>query len=299
MRPVLRYHGLCLAVIAVLAGAMPAAAEWVDWIADVAVPFEYTDNLNVSAFESDREDDFLWLPTAFLGRVYQLTDRTRVSITAGAEGRVYHRFDRLNGALPGGRLSAVHKFGVGDAPWFRVSFFGGYLSLVEDDRSGANFDLDARFGKRFSPRFDANVGYVYTNRDGGNGPVAVPTIGTNVFDQERHGFSVAGNYLLTNALLLSAKYKFGSGDFDSACTVGNVGEVLAREGSNVRAIALDQVFGGCVYRLRGESHALAVHLNHGIGDHFSVDLGYRFISGQGRSLDYWVNTAAVTLLYAF
>jgi opacity protein-like surface antigen len=286
------------AVAATLAfGAPQADAEWVDWIATADSDFEYTDNLNNSAFDADEEDGFGWLSSVEGGRVYQLTDHTRVSLSATLAGELYTRWDELSAVEGGGRLSLFHKFGLGDAPWLRPFFWGGYKDVSADERSGARFDVGLDVGKRFTPRLDAIFTYQYTNRDGGSGPVAVPTISNEVFDQQYHQFTLASNVLLLEPLLLTTSYTFRLGDFDSACTPGNVGTVLAK--ADVKAIALDSVFGGCVYRLNGTGHAALVNLSWGVNDHFSIDLGYRYQYGKAQGLDYSSNTGRLTLLIRY
>ena len=126
---------------------------------------------------------------------------------------------------------------------------------------------------------------------------AVPTIGTSVFDQEYHLFTLSGNYLLLEPLLLTAGYTFRLGDFDSACTTENFGTVLAR--ADVEAVTLDSVFGGCVYRLDGTGSAAFVNFSWGFTNRISLDLGYRFYYGKADDLDYFSNTARLTALFRY
>ena len=100
-------------------------------------------------------------------------------------------------------------------------------------------------------------------------------------------------------LVLGASYSYRDGEFDSACTPGNVAKVIAREGSNMKAIAVDDIFGGCVYRLEGHAHTGELHLNYGLGNRFSVDLGYRYVWGQARELIYRSNVASVAVLFRY
>jgi hypothetical protein len=287
-----------IAIAAAFAFAAPqASAEWVDWIAVADTDFAYTDNLNNSSFGADEEEGFGWLTSVEAGRVYQLTDRTRVSLSATFSGELYSRWDDLDAFDAGGRLTLFHKFGLGNAPWLRPFFWGGYKGVVADERSGERFEVGLDAGMRFTPRIDAVFTYQYTHRNGGSGPVAVPTISNDVFDQQYHHFTLAGNFLLLEPLLLTTGYTFRLGDFDSACTPGNVGTVLVK--ADVEAIALDSVFGGCVYRLNGTGHAAFVDLSWGINHHFSIDLGYRYQYGKAQGLDYSSNTGRLTLLVRY
>jgi hypothetical protein len=283
--------------VALASGTPRASAEWVDWIADTDVAYQYNDNVNNSPFGADEESDSAWFLAGEGGRVFQLGDRTRASVSATIAGEVYHRWDGLNAYDVGGRLSLFHKFGVGNAPWLRPFFWGGYKGVSADERSGARFEIGLEAGKRFSARIDAAFTYRYTNRDGGRGPVAVPMLPTNVFDQQYHLFTLAGNFLLLEPLLLTAGYTFRLGDFDSACTPANVATVLAS--ADVKAIALDSVFGGCVYRLDGTGHAPFVNLSWGLTNRISLDLGYRFQYGKADDLSYRSNAVRVTALFRY
>jgi hypothetical protein len=76
-----------------------------------------------------------------------------------------------------------------------------------------------------------------------------------------------------------------------------VGRVLAVE--NVKAIALDSVFGGCVYRLDGTGHAGFFNLSYGFTDQISLDFGYRYQYGKADVLTYSSNTTRLTLLFRY
>ena len=226
-----------------------------------------------------------------------MTDLTRASVEVDIGGEVYHEFDDLNAVDVGGTLAVSHKFGIGDKPWARLAVSGGYKDIQEDDRSGARLEIDLSAGQRFSPRFDASLSYHFTSRWGGNGPTAVSTISTNVWDQQYHLITAVGNFLVTRALLATVGFTFRTGEFDSACTPMNVGTVLMS--GEVKAIALDPVFGGCTYRLEGEAYSPFVNLSYGITHHFSVNAGYRFMHGDAGSLDYDNHVGKLTLVVRY
>ena len=73
-------HVLVLLSIGIALGAMPASAEWSDWIADAEVKSEWTDNLNYSAFGSDRESDLLWQPGIRLGHLEEERETVHSSL---------------------------------------------------------------------------------------------------------------------------------------------------------------------------------------------------------------------------
>jgi hypothetical protein len=299
--------GLATALVAW--AATPARAEWVDWIAEARLRAEWDDNLNRSAFGADEADDLRWEPSISLGRVFQATERTRLAASVDVEGALYHTYERLNATEYGVTLSALHKLGVGDVPWIRWHGFAGQRNLREDERDSILLETGLQVGMRFSPRLDGSIAYLYTDRGGANGGLrAAPGIGTRVFDQSAHHVTWRMSYALWPGLLGTVGYTYRNGDFHSHCTVGNVGKVFAREGSNVEAIRLDTVFGhanlpdgrrGCVYKLDGDAHSAFVNLSWALGRRASVDLGYRFLRGEGRRLIYRSNAVTLALLFRY
>lgn len=293
-----RVVGLTLVAFVLLAA--PAAAEWVDWIAEGKVRLDFDDNVNRSSFDADTEWDVIWRPGIRLGRVYQVADRTRLSMAAVVDGAAYQDFGLLSEAKMAGQLALTHKFGVGpNKPWIRGHILSGYRSIQDIVRSSIIVQTGFEVGKRFHPRIDGSIAYLYSFRDGRDGGVVVPTIGTDVWDQENHQVSATLNFLVWDQLILTTRYTYRDGEFDSACTPGNVGTVLRREGDNVKAIAVDNVFGGCVYRLGGHVNTAAVALNYGIGERWAVEAGYRFHGGKADELNYKTNIASLSVLFRY
>lgn len=289
-----------LAALALLLTAPAARAEWVDWIAEASSGFEFSDNLNRSAFRDDTVSDFSWTATGRAGRVFQASEKTRISLAAEFASAVQFRwtgYDRVRGS---GEVAVLHKFGVGpDIPVLRVFGRAGYLAVDDGDRSGGVYETGFSLSKRVSPRLDGDLFFSYQNRDGGNGTTVVPTLPTNVWDQENFEVGFNTHYLMWPNILASVGYAYRDGEFDSSCTPGNVGKVFTREGSNVKAIAVNNIFGGCVYRLGGHTHQFSANLNYGLGDHFSVDLGYKFQQGQADVLIYRTNIVTLSVLYRY
>jgi hypothetical protein len=280
--------------------AAPAAAEWVDWIGEARLRFTYDDNVNRSAFPADEENDFLWRPFVRGGRVFQLGEFTRLSLAAEAEGAIYHDWHDLDSVRLGGRAEVEHKLGIGpNQPHLGAHVFLGQLLVDDSRRNSMLVETGYRLAKAFGPRLDASIFGTYRYRDGRSGKVVSPAFDTNVWDQDGFETGALVSYLLLPQLLVSAGYSYFIGDFDSSCTVGNIGTVLSREGTNVKALAVNDVFGGCTYRLGGERHGAYVSLNYGLGDRFSVDLSYRFYQGHARELIYRTNLATVSVLYRY
>jgi len=282
----------------------PAHAEWVEWIANGSLVFEYTDNLSDSPFQNTEKDDFSWETTALFGRIYQLGDNTRATLGAEVSGEVFHQFADLSRAQAGVRLSLFHKLGLGDAPWVRISGFGGYREVIQDQRSGPLGEVEVMVGKRFTPRLDASFSYLFTARDGGKGPTAPMVMGPgpgllgadrDVFDQQFHQITLQGSFLALPRVLLTAGYTFFYGEFAAFANCG--AGVPAK--ADVRAVTSDDVFNGCLYRLDGMGHAPFVKASYGLTDHLSLDVGYRFNWLEADRLEYERNTGQLLLQYRY
>ncbi len=291
----MRGSPLCAALAALLLGA-PARAEWVDWVLDADVAARYDSNVNRASEGSEREWDFSFRPSARAGRYFQLAERTRLLAAGDLAGEVYTDFGQLDAIETGGELALLHKLGVGDAPWLRGFATGGQRSVRDGDRSGPQFTVGLAVGKRLSPRLDVRFRYAFGRTWGGSTDAAVAGAPHDVFDQEHHDLTLDGSALLTDALLLGAGFTYRRGDFDSNAQQSRF-SVLAR--NDVEAVARDDVFGGWVYRIEGNSYSPFVRLNYGLTDHWSCELGYRFqlAEGDGDGLRY--RSHAVTALVLF
>lgn len=294
-----------------LSGASQAEIEWGEWILDPSLQWQYQDNLNYSAFSEDELADNLLQLDIQAGRILQLTDFTRARFTVGVQATFYQDFDDLNNSSVTAGVSVQHKFGTGaDKPWIRPELFYTYANFSDSIRSdsllqGGTADLRTgntvragiMAGKRVNDRLDINASVHYRDRDGKNGPVIVPGVTSDVFDQQGWTVGVNGNYLLSNRWLLSAGYHFYKGDFDSSCTPGNVGKVF--ENATVEAITLDNVFGGCVYKLDGRSNMLSLDLGYAIGQHSSLNFGVSYQAGSADNLDYSNTTIQASYMYSY
>jgi hypothetical protein len=276
--------------------AAPAAAEWTDWIGEADASYQYDSNVNNAGFDSEELDDSIWLPTARVGRVYQFPGNTRFRAVAEVRGQIHHRWDDLNSVAGYGHLSLSHKFGLGNAPWGRVFFSGGYEGVQDDERSGYRFETGMKAGKRLTSRFDASFTYRFTARDGDDGMMAMMGVGNDVFDQQFHDFTTEGSFLVTDQLVATVGYEFRYGDLYSNARGKRM---LAAGKADVKAAAWDTVFGGWSYRLEGTAHTPFVRLNYGIGDHWSVDANYRFRHADSDSLDYVNHVAGLTVLFRY
>jgi hypothetical protein len=293
-----------LLVLLVLNGSGIAGAEWVDTIIDAEVTTQYDDNINRSFFSgSIKKDDFMFVPAASFGRIYQLADFTRLNATANVKGNIHVDFDRLNEIFGGATLSVSHKFGVGPAkPWLRVYGSGGYLEVTEettDLRDGWLLDTGITLGKRLTERIDVEVGYNFDYRNGEDAPSIRPeqVSSGKVFDQDGHTGSVLSNVLLTNSLLLSLGYSFRHGDITSTCDGATIDGIVDKIDAVARDLAYDEPL--CAYRIRGDIHDFSVGTTYALNRHSSVNVNYNHMEGDARGLDYSNNLVSVSFNYSF
>ncbi len=273
-------------------------AEWVEWVLEPTVEFRNESNLNLSAFGSDEENDNALRLAMEGGRYYQLGDRSRLRLSANLEAQRYDEFDLLNSVAISGKLAVIHKLGLGaEAAWISPTLTFGYRDIKDDIRSGNFGDLGIAAGKRLSDRFDMSASLVFSKAKGKEGEQIIPTISSDVFDQDHWTASLQGNFLITNRLLLLAAIKHFDGDFISACTKGNVGTVLKVE--DVQAITADAVFGGCVYRLDGDGNSASLDLSYATGRHSSLNVGADYQKGKADVLDYQNTLLRASFLYRY
>ncbi len=285
------------ALVALVLWCAPAQAEWVDTVVDAALGVVWTDNLNQSAFDADREADFGVLPQLSLGRFYQAADHTRLRLTVDVASDFYAEFDKLNSFTVGPRFVARHKFGTGPRlPWVRLDAGGGYKKTRVDMRDSALYDLGLRVGRRFAARWDGSVGFRHSWRDGGAGESPDPATPTDVFDMRHWTANGVVNVLLTAQALASVSYTYFKGEFDSACTPGNIGTVLANE--TLGAFAFDEVFGGCIYRLDGVANLIDVNLGYALGRHAAFNAGGGYRKGKAEVLEYETSVVRLSFNYS-
>ncbi|GMR18317.1 MAG: hypothetical protein BMS9Abin33_0724 [Gammaproteobacteria bacterium] len=294
--------GATVFLITLLWAIQPANAEWVEWIADAELGVQRNNNISQSFFESDKKSDSVFLPSVALGRYYQLMDTTRLSLTANSWVRTHKTYDRLNSITSGITVGVRHKFGIGpEVPWIRADAYAGYRDVRDDVRDGMQYTMSLRMGKRFTPRLDGSLGYVYSLRDGGNGEPTMKNamfgISTEVFDQENQTLLLETNFLITRDVLLTAGYSYLYGDFDSFCSAANFDAVWAVE--DVKAVAVDNVFDGFVYRIRGTRTISSLNLSYALSGHASLNLGYLYQSVKGDVLGYNSSIAQTTFMYRY
>ncbi len=278
-------------------------AEWVDKIIETSIGAEYNDNVNNIFIDSSQKEDYLLLPSVSLGRVYQLDNFMRFSITGDLKGKFYKDIYRLNSGYLGTTLGLSRKLGLGPyKPWLKIYASGGYLTVNDRIRDSKLFETGVTLGKRFFERFDAELGYRFDYRDGEDGIAVSPDIPNNVFDQDGHTGFVRFNYLLLSDLLFSLGYAIREGDIDSTCNSSANPKAL----DNVCAISKDDAYDSvfdqrpkCTYKMRALTHRIALGAVYAITNHFSVNFQYSRLEGSASDLDYSVNKMNLSLNYNF
>ena len=278
--------------------SMQSQAEWVEWILDPTIELRGENNVNLSSFIADEESDEALRLVLDGGRYFQMSDSSRLRLSAEFEAETYNEFDLLNSVAISGKLAVIHKFGLGPkVPWISPYLTYGYMDVKDDIRSGNFGDIGIAAGKRLTDRFDMSGSLEYSKSNGKRGIQIVPPISSDVFDQNRWTAAIEGNFLLTNRLILLGAVKHYDGDFISACTTGNVGTVLELE--DVQAITADAVFGGCVYRLDGDGNSASLDLGYATGRHSSLNIGAEYLAGKADVLEYHNTIFRASFMYSY
>jgi len=294
---------MLLTFLIMINSAVSIRAEWVDKIIETSIGAEYNDNVNNSYFDSVKKEDYLFLPSVSLGRVYQLGDFTRFSITGDLKGEFYKDIYSLNSGYMGTTLGLSRKLGLGPyKPWLKIHGSGGYLTVNDRIRDSWLFEGGATLGKRILERLDAQIGYLFDYRDGQSGIEVTSDISSDVFDQDGHTGFVRLSYLLLNDLLFSLGYAIRDGDIASTCNSEIAGKVI----DSVDAISLDDAYYNvfnerpiCTYRMRALTHRIALGAVYAIDHHFSVNIRYSYLKGSASGWDYNTNKVNLSLNYSF
>jgi len=273
-------------------------SQWVEWIADVEVAHAQVNNINYSAFSNDKNDDnYLSLKAAF-GRVYQFSGNTRMHVALDLSSKNYNRFSLMDSNETGINFGLRHKFGLGHyIPYLQINT--SYRHLEVDAKSWSNdaFDLALEVGKHFTHNLSFAANLTYTSQNGDAWQAIIPELSSEVFDQTFWRAEFFADYILSQDWLLSLSYGRQEGDFNSACTVENVGKVL--DTMQVKAITSDLIFGGCVYKLDGSNNIYTSNLSYALSNHSALNLSAKFYQGKANSLDYHGSNIQVSYNYRY
>jgi len=272
--------------------------EWVEWIADVQLSYAAIDNLNLSAFSDDTHSDQHLALNAIVGRFYQFNGFTRMSFTFELDVEKYQDFDSMDNQQVGANFAIRHKFGLG--------FYQPYLQFnanyrhkeVEWDANSIDILFSSlEFGQHISNQLSLAASLDFTATSGDAGPIIVPALSSDVFDQTYMHLSFFVDYILSQDWLLSASYARRQGDFQSSCSKVNVAKVLEVE--QVKAITKDDIFGGCVYKLDGSSNIYSASLSYSLTSHSGLNFVMEHYQGKADVLDYHSTSYSLSFNYRY
>lgn len=271
------------------------AADWVEWIADVAVDAQTSDNINRTSFKEDERADRFVEPKMSLGRNNQLSDFTRLRLTADINTARHNKYSLLDYTSQGLAFSLRHKFGLGlQVPWIGLAGSFANANYRDNNRDSTINEMGLQFGKRISPRVDIVAELAGKQRRSDD---------STVFDQDSRRFSLTANTLLKQNLLLSLGYAHRRGEFNASCNGDNIGQVLAAVPD--LDFHLDEAFRNdpakpfCVYQLDGTANFLSAFLSYALNGHNSMNLGYEFQRGSASGFVYENNIWRASYIYAY
>jgi hypothetical protein len=283
-------------------GVSAVHADWQEWITDVDIRYASQDNLNYSATRfTEQKRDSAVAPKITFGRFNQLSDATRLRLTGEVEAGKFDKFDKLDYVQVGATTALTRKLGLGArAPWVQGHVSLWSLNVDSNMRDSTIYEIGVKTGKRFTPRFDGQIGLAYHSRDGKSGPVVDPTISTEVFDQDNVTLSLEGGYLITENSALTFGYSRRDGEFNSTCTGTSLAQVQAVE--KVKALAFDDERFGlplpvCAYKIDGKTDTFSLGINIGIGRKASLRIGIERQDGKGDVLEYDNTVARIGFVY--
>lgn len=288
----------CLSMLMICAGARAQNSQWVEWIADVGVAYAQMQNINFSAFSNDEHNDHRFRVNGNFGRYYQFTSTTRMQFSVLLDAEQYADFSKMDNHTVGVNLGLRHKFGVGfDVPYLQLN--AQYLDTSYGASGWDHKLVNGRLeiGRHFGERLSASGSIAVSAMDGGVGQVIIAGISSQPFDQHFWRAAFTLDYLLSQNWLASLEYSYRGGDFHSACTVENVGKVLAT--MQVTAITVDTIFNGCVYRLDGKSHRYSASISYALSEHAAINLDTHLNEGSADGLNYSANGIQLSYNYRY
>ena len=289
---------ICCFGLTLLSGPVLAEnAQWVEWIGDIELTVGSNDNLNVSAFSNDKEDDNLFRVRGTFGRFYQFNGNTRAHIAVGLASDDYTDVDLMNAITTSLDLGVRHKFGLGfDVPYIQFNINYEDRNVDADLRDSENLTATIEVGKNMTDRFSL-AGSVAVHSNDGNAGETIAPVSNEPFDDDFWTASIFADYVLAEDWLLSLDFTRREGDFHSACTPVNVAIVLANE--QVQAITLDEAFNGCAYQVDGSANIVSASLGYAISSHSAINVGVQFFGGEADVLSYSGRTFQISYNYRY
>jgi len=285
-------------IIVLSAPVVAQEGEWVEWVADAGLSYTAIDNLNLSAFSNDTHSDERLAIDATFGRFYQFNGFTRMSFGLEFDAGKQQTFDLLDNKQLGAAVGLRHKFGLGFyQPYLQFNANYRYNKVEWDANSMDIFFTALEFGQHINNQLSLAASVDYTATSGKAGPVIIPELSSDVFDQGYIHVSVFVDYIISQNWLLSASYARREGEFNSSCSKENVAKVLEVE--KVKAITKDDVFGGCVYKLDGSSNIYSTSLSYSLNRHAGINLVMEHYQGKADVLDYSSTSYLLSVNYRY
>lgn len=288
-----------------LVGRGTANAEWVEWIADAEVLYSSKDNINNAVNGATKESVRVWTPSVSFGRIYQLTDFSRLIITADASAASHSEFTLLDNQTFGGTLAVRHKFGIGPLrPWIRANVSAASIDSRSELRDGQQYVAGVSAGKRIHERVDLFFGYTHDDRFGPDRPppaqsCCVPALmdkSGSVYNLRGNKLSAGVNILITDRTLIAVGYSSRSGDIAATCDSATA-TLLVNE---ITAITDDDALPGCAYRANADTNAYTVDLSYAFyGGHAAINIGFEAAESTVGTLSYKNNNANVSINYSY
>ncbi|MEO5361265.1 MAG: hypothetical protein H7843_12600 [Nitrospirota bacterium] len=288
----------CTTMIAVFVCPSQSYAEWADWILNANLSAQYRDNINYTFASDERRGDFITIPSASIGRYYQLGERTRLRLTVDVSGEIYSLYHKLDSVLAGGSFALVQKLGVGhEIPWVSLTGSASYLDVSDSSRDSMIYTVGVNAGGYVSERVDLQAGYQYTARRGKDLSAADPGTSGRVFDLNSHRISLTANFLVAPCLVITPGYFFNTGDFVSSSGKKYVDTIKGY----AKATAHDGDYGQPLwaYKLNGFAHQFSIGASYALTGHMSLNAGYSHVVGRANGWDYYENIVKFALMYSY
>jgi len=278
--------------------AVAEQGEWVEWIADAQFLYASIDNLNLSAFSDDTHSDEQLALSGIVGRFYQLNGFTRMSFILELDVEEYQNFDSMDNTQLGANFGVRHKFGLGFyQPYLQFNANYRHKEIEWDANSTDILFSSLELGQHINNQLSLAASFDFTSTKGKAGPVIVPELSSDVFDQSYIHLTFFVDYIISQDWLLSASYARRQGDFQSSCSKGNVAKVLEVE--KVIAITKDDIFGGCVYKLDGGSNIYSASLSYSLTSHSGINFIMEHYQGKADVLDYHKTSYLLSFNYRY
>jgi len=272
--------------------------EWVEWIADAQLSYTSIENLNLSAFSDDTHSDEQLAFSGIVGRFYQLNGFTRMSLTLELEAEKYQDFDAMDNRQFGANFGLRHKFGLGFyQPYLQFNANYRHKEVEWDANSIDILFSNLEVGRHITNQLTLAASLDFTSTTGKAGPVIVPELSSDVYEQSYIHLTFFVDYILSQDWLLSASYARRQGDFQSSCSKENVAKVLEVE--KVSAITKDDIFGGCVYKLDGGSNIYSASLSYSLTNHSGINFVMEQYQGKADVLDYHNTSYLLSFNYRY